>query len=67
MEGHKGDKEQGLQRKMNVLHEEQDGIWREPDVGNKSSRSCPPGAISPLTLIVGAEETHVDAQTNGKG
>ena len=45
MEGHKGDKEQDLQRKMNVLDEENDGIWREMDVENKSSRSWSPPAI----------------------
>ena len=65
MEGHKGDKEQDLQRKMNVL--ENDGIWREMDVENKSSRSWSPPAISPLTGIVVAEDTHVDTRKNGKG
>ena len=67
MEGHKGDKEQDLQRKMNVLDEEKDGIWRETDVESKSSRSWSPPAISPLTGIVVAEDTHVTTRKNGKG
>ena len=50
---------------MNVL--ENDGIWREMDVENKSSRSWSPPAISPLTGIVVAEDTHVDTRKNGKG
>ena len=37
------------------------------DLENKSSRRWSPGAISPLTGGVGAEETHVDARKNGKG
>ena len=61
----KDTKEQDLQRKMNVL--ENDGIWREMDVENKSSRSWSPPAISPLTGIVVAEDTHVDGRKNGKG
>ena len=65
MEGHKGDKEKDLQRKMNVL--ENDGIWREMDVENKSSRSWSLPAISPLTGIVVAEDTLVDTRKNGKG
>ena len=62
MEGHRGDKEKDLQRKMNVLDEEKDGIWREMYVENKSSRSWSPPAISPLTGIVVAEDTHVDTR-----
>ena len=67
MEGHRGDKEKDLQRKMNVLDEEKDGIWRKMDVENKSSRSWSPPATSPLTGVVVPEEIHVDARTNGKG
>ena len=63
----RGDKEKDLQRKMNVLDEEKDGIWREMYVENKSSRSWSPPAISPLTGIVVAEDTHVDGRKNGKG
>ena len=36
MEGHKGDKEQDLQRKMNVLDEENDGVkwmWKTNHLG----------------------------------
>ena len=62
-----GDKEKDLQKKKNVLDEEKDGIWREMYVENKSSRSWSPPAISPLTGIVVAEDTHVDGRKNGKG
>ena len=37
------------------------------DLENKSSRRWSPGAVSPLTGAVVAEETHVHAQKNGKG
>ena len=66
MEGHKGGRERDFQRKI-LFDEEKDAIWREMDLENKSSRRWSPGAISPLTGCVGAEETHVDARKNGKG
>ena len=52
---------------MNVFNEEKNAIWREMNVENKSSHRWSTRAISPLTSIVVAEETHVDAQKNGKG
>ena len=67
MEGHRGGKEQDFKRKMNVFNEEKNAIWREMNVENKSSHRWSTRAISPLTSIVVAEETHVDAQKNGKG
>ena len=67
MEGHRGGKEQDFKRKMNVFNEEKNAIWREMNVENKSSHRWSTRAISPLTSTVVAEETHVDAQKNGKG
>ena len=67
MEGHKWGKERDLQRKMNVFDEEKDTIRREMDVEKKSSRLWSPRTISPLTGIVVAEETHVDARKTEKG
>ena len=67
MEGHRGGKEQDFQRKMNVFNEEKNAIWREMNVENKWSHRWSTRAISSLTSIVVAEETHVDAQKNGKG
>ena len=54
-------------RSKNVFNEEKNAIWREMNVENKSSHRWSTRAISPLTSIVVAEETHVDAQKNGKG
>ncbi|RMX42815.1 hypothetical protein pdam_00022493 [Pocillopora damicornis] len=49
MEGHKGDKEQDIHRKINVFDPEKDGIWCEMDVENKSSWSWSPCSIFLLT------------------
>jgi len=62
MEGHKEDKEEDLQRKMDVFDEERDGIWREMDMELESPHSSSPRATSPLTGIVDAEEIHVHAR-----
>ena len=47
---------------MNVFQEEKNAIWRKMDVENKSSHRWSTHAISSLTSIVVAEQTHVDAQ-----
>ena len=52
---------------MNVFQEEKNAIWCEMDVENKSSHRWSTRAISPLTSIVIAEETDVDAQKMEKG
>ena len=67
MEGHKEGKQQEFQRKMNVLDEEKDATCCEMDVENRSSCHWSPRAISPLTGIIVAEETHMDARKSGKG
>ena len=66
IEGHKRGRERDFQRKINIFDEEKDAIWREMDLEKKSSRRWSPRATSPLTLIVVADETHVDARKNGK-
>ena len=52
---------------MNIFDEEKDAIWREMDLEKKLSRHWSPRTTSPLTGIVVADETHVDARKNGKG
>ena len=52
---------------MNVLDEEKDATCCEMDVENRSSCHWSPRAISPLTGIIVAEETHVDARKMEKG
>ena len=52
---------------MNVLDEEKDATCCEMDVENRSSCHWSPRAISPLTGIIVAEETHMDARKSGKG
>ena len=66
MEGHKGGRERDFQRKILSMKKRMPSgvkwIWE-----NKSSRRWSPGAISQLTSVADAEETHVDARNNGKG
>ena len=50
---------------MNVFQEEKNAIWREMDVENKSSHRWSTRAISPLTSIVVAEETHAQKLEKG--
>ena len=67
MEGHKGDKEQDIHRKINVFDQEKDCIWCEMDVENKSSWSWSPCSISLLTGMWSLKKLTWVREKNGKG